>query len=359
MNQEKKILAVDVGYSNLKRSQTTAKSEEELATYIRADDETRASMDISFDMSVMPAGALPTASMPDDAFGTGSKGVPVLVDGVEWTAGIRVTTNTKIQRHLTPEYKRTDEWKALFNAALVESKWDDIDLLVLGLPCDEVYTTKTKEIEYLKSYALGEHEVAKGKRVMVHDVLIVAQPLGSIAGYFVADAAPEERAQMLEQSTTLVVDPGYYSCDIVLLHDGAIMKETAFSSQNSVREICQEIERKINTNFPDSPCQLGEVEEQIRKGSYLIPLKGKAYDFSEDLMSACESVARQAITEIESRLHSHKIYPRVTMLTGGGANLFGPTFNKEMNTDKLLIAKAPVVLNCFGYLYWGIKKLHG
>lgn len=357
MTEKKKILAVDIGYSNLKMSQTTATSEEQLSTYIRATPDEREKMDIEFDMSIMPVGALPKSEMPDNAFGTVSKGINVLVDDTEWVAGIRVTTSTKIRRHLTPDYKRTQEWKALFNAALINSQWKEIDLLVLGLPCDEVYTANNNEVKYLESYAKGVHQVAKDKQVTVHKVLVVAQPLGSIAGYFVADASPEEKKDMLGQATTLVVDPGYYSLDIVVLKDGGIAKETSFSSQNSVRAICQEAERQINAKFPNSPCQLGEIEEQIRKKSYTMPLAGKPYDFSDELTAACETVAQNAITEIESRLHSHNIYPRVTMLTGGGANLYAKTF-KKLHTDKLLVAKAPVVLNCFGYLYWGIKELY-
>lgn len=359
MNEKKKILALDIGYSNLKLAKTTASSESELSTFIRSSKEEQAQMDVEFALSVMPAGALHQADLPDNAFGTGSKGIPVLVGGEAWSAGLRMTTNTKIKRHLTPEYKRSNEWKSLFNAGLAKSEWSEIDLLVLGLPCNEVYASTSQEVDYLKQYAQGAHNVAPGKTVTVHDVLVIAQPLGSIAGYFVADASPEERAEMLEQSTTLIVDPGYYSCDVVVLHDGAIMKETAFSSQNSVREICQQTEHKINSEFPDSPCQNGEIEEQIRKSAYTMPLKGKSYDFSAELISSCETVAQSAITEIESRLHSHNIYPRVTMLTGGGAKLFKPTFEKSMHTDKLLMAKAPVVLNSFGYLYWGIKHLHG
>lgn len=355
----KKILAVDIGYSNLKVAKTTADSESQLSDYIRGSKERREEMDIQFDMSVMPVGALEKASLPDDAFGAGSKGINVLVDGEEWSAGIRVTTNSKIKRNLTPEYKRTKQWKALFNAALVKSNWNEIDLLVLGLPCDEVYGSSSHEVEYLESFAVGDHDVSPGKTVTVKAVKVVAQPLGSIAGYFVADASAEERARMLEQSTTLVVDPGYYSCDIVVLHDGSIMKESAFSSQHAVREICQLTEQKIGKKFPKSPYQHGEVEEQIRKSAYTMPLGGTQYDFSDELITSCGKVASDAITQIESVLHSNNIHPRITMLTGGGANLFAPTFREKMHTDQVLVAKAPVVLNCFGYLYWGIKELHG
>ena len=142
----KKILAVDIGYSNLKVAKTTAATEGQLASYIRGSQEERKGIDIDFDMSVMPAGALPKSSMPDDAFGTSSKGVNVDVDGEQWVAGIRVTTNAKIRRHLTPDYKRSKEWKALLNAALAKAEWGEIDLLVLGLPCNEVYGSKVQEL---------------------------------------------------------------------------------------------------------------------------------------------------------------------------------------------------------------------
>lgn len=355
----KRILAVDVGYSNLKIGQTTADSEAQLAQYVRASKEDREQIDIEFNMAAMPAGALEKALLPDDAFGTGSRGIGVTVNGEEWSAGLRFTTNSKIRRHLTPDYKKSNEWKALFHAALLKSGWDEIDLLVMGLPCEEVYSPASSEVALLKEFATGEHEVSQGKKVSVKAVKIVAQPLGSIAGYFTADASKEEKEKMLDQSTTLIVDPGYYSCDVVVLHDGGIMKDSAFSTQHSVREICHLIEQKINQKFPDSPCQHGEVEEQIRRGAYTMPLKGKTYDFSSELVASCEQVALDAISEIESVMHTNNIHPRVTMLTGGGANLFAPTFKNKMHTDSVLVAKAPVMLNCFGFLSWGIRELYG
>lgn len=354
-----KILAVDVGYSNLKVGKTTAHSEAELSRYIRGSKDDRADMGIEFSMAAMPAGALEKAAMPYDVFGTGSKGIDVLVDGEEWVAGVRVTTNTKIRRHMTPEYKRSKEWKALFNAALVTSEWDEVDLLVLGLPCEEVFSPSSSEVQQLTEFAKGEHEVSPGKTVTIHSVHVIPQPLGSLAGFFAADATAEEQDNMLNQTTTLVVDPGYYTCDIVVLHDGKMDQSSAFSTQHSVREICHLIETQVNKKFPGSPCQTGEVEEQIRKGQYTMPLKGGSYDFSNELIECCETVARDAISEIESVLHTNQIYPRTTMLTGGGANLFAPTFKSEMKTDRVLVAKAPVVLNCFGYLSQGIRVLGG
>lgn len=354
----KNILGIDVGYSNLKVGKTTASSEAELAQFVRGGQEERDDLDIVFNMKTMPAGALEKENEPDNAFGTANKGIDVLVEGKPWVAGLSVTTSSKVKRHLTPEYKRTPEWKALFHAGLLHSEWDEIDLLVMGLPCDEVYQPASEEVRKLENFVVGEHEVAAGKTVKVKAAKIVAQPLGSIAGYFVADATEEEKESMLDQATTLIVDPGYYSCDVVVLHNGSIMKDSAFSTQHSVREICEIVEQKINTKSPSSPCQPGEIEEQIRRKKYTMPLKGQLYDFSNELIEACEKVALDAISEIESVLHSHSIYPRVTMLTGGGANLFAPTFKKNMHTDSVLVAKAPVMLNCFGYLSWGIRELY-
>jgi len=88
---------------------------------------------------VMPSGSSPTWSLP--ALPNGNRdfcgGVPVLVDGDEWVAGVEPHRLENYAREQSSAYTSSKEWIALVHAAFATVKAPRIDLVVAGLPVKE------------------------------------------------------------------------------------------------------------------------------------------------------------------------------------------------------------------------------
>jgi len=349
-------LGIDIGYSNLKAAKTTAADTDALQRFVRG--ETEEDSDLEFSILCRPAGAIEASKMPRSIFkkpDAAEEGISVTVNDVEWRAGVDFTLNSEINRELSPRYIYTDEWKALFYAALAWSKWDEVDTLVLGLPCNEFYTNEEART-YLKQFAIGKHSISSKRTVEVHNVIIAPQPIGSLMGYMLSDATPEEERHLKGRSTLLVLDPGYYSFDFVAVQNSGIMQATAESTRYSVREVCREVEKLLSVIFPDSHLPDGEIEHAIREDEKFVYIGGKDVDISDQINTAVKTVATRALAEIRTNLSNNKVSPRIILLTGGGGKLFEEEMRNGLQHDEFMMSDAAVLMNSFGYLSLAINN---
>jgi plasmid segregation protein ParM len=348
-------LGVDIGYSNLKAAKTTAGDVASLKSFVRGDSDDAEAME--FSILCRPAGALEASKMPRSIFKKpDDDGIAVTVDGVEWRAGLDFSLNSDINRELSSRYIHTPEWTALLYAALAWAKWDSIDTLVLGLPCDEFYQNPAA-VEHLKNFAKGTHQITAKKSVEVLNVIVAPQPIGSLMGYLLSDATPEEDKHLNGRVTTLILDPGYYSFDFVAVQNGGIVQDTASSSRYSVRDVCHEIENMLSAKFPDSNLPDGEIEHAIRSQENKVLIGGDDQDITDEINKAVKIVANRALSAVRSNLASNKVFPRIVLLTGGGANLFEDAVRGGITCDEFLMSDASVLMNSFGYLRIAIDKI--
>lgn len=350
----KNTLAIDLGYSNLKMSKTNALTIDELKAYVREEnDETRKEMGIEFALSIMPAGACLASEMPKGILSKATGRITTYVDGQEWKVGMEFS-QAPVKRDLSTHYKHTNEWRAMLNAALIFSKWEVIDTLVLGLPCREYY--ETDGALELKKIAMGKHEVQPGVFVTVKNVIVDAQPVGSLLGYILTDADEKEEELLTSGVTTLILDPGFYSWDYVVVQDFGVLKGTSGSTVSSVRAVCDHVEAQFKEKYPKSQPAKGVIEAGIRSGKHELIINGSKQSFEEELELATKAVAADALHDIRTALSNSNIYPQITLLTGGGSNLFEAHIERDLDTDILMTSDEAVVLNCFGYLPLGISR---
>lgn len=349
-------VGLDIGYSNLKLAMTNASSVEELKRFIHASEDDRANMSCEFNVFSVPAGACRKIDLPETFMGADDiGGQTVLVGDEDWQAGIDFDLSPHIQRDLSPRYKYSPEWRALFHAGLLTTEWDVIDNLVMGLPCKEFYDSP-EEVKALEKIAKGDHKVSKDRTVTVKNVIVIPQPIGSFYGYMITDAEGRD-SKYLQKAVTLVIDPGYYSFDWVVVKGGKnIIRHSAGSTHFSVREICRQVEEILHNEKKGSRLAEGDIEQCIRNNDLNVFINGEEVYFGNQLATATKDVSRNAFYKVRESMNANNIEPQFVVLTGGGADLFKDNAKEETRADKVLTTQDAVVLNSFGYLYAALQQ---
>lgn len=344
------VLGLDIGYSNLKLAFTTASSAGELRALLKGTDEERGRIDAELRVDAIPSGACRVEDLPGGFTVSDSQAIEVIVGEEKWMAGLDFTLTPSIHRDMSAQYKRSSEWNALLYAGLKWADVDTIDTLVLGLPCNEFYRPGSEEAEYLKHKALGEHEVVPGKKVTVKEVIVIAQPLGSFNGYMISEANDNQK-EILENATTLVVDPGYGTLDWVVIRGGRhVIHQSAGSTQLSVRAICQEVCDSLHAKYSGVSFEPTVIESYVRNGKTKVFVNGDMRDFGPELKAATTKVGKEAFKALRSSLNKQALDAQVVILTGGGASLFQDMAKSELNADAVYTSEVSLVLNAFGYL---------
>lgn len=78
---------------------------------------------------IKPAGAAPLSKLSRSLMGNNE--MIVDIDGVPWVACVEPTRIDRWKRELHDQYPKTDQYKALFKAALLMTDRTEIDILVI------------------------------------------------------------------------------------------------------------------------------------------------------------------------------------------------------------------------------------
>jgi plasmid segregation protein ParM len=297
------VLAVDIGYSNLKI----------VRGFVDRPD---------LDIQVMPVGAAPIENMCTDAHGNINEGVEVLVDGQHYIAGVEPHSLSGWERALHEDYTKSPEYKALFFAALKTSGMERISKVVTGLPVSH-YREEGRADE-LKKRLAGVHEVAPGHTVEVMEVEVVPQPIGSFLN--VLDGMPAE--EELFASETLVIDPGFFSVDWVYLSEFKVRHEWSGSSTLATSSVIEEAVSLIKAEY-DYRTNLNKIELAIRDGRRFILAGGAKVELEEILKRAAVSIKPALSNHLKSSMRGKTDDLDCVILTGGGAKYYGEAV-KEM-----------------------------
>ncbi|CAM3781642.1 ParM/StbA family protein [Vreelandella rituensis] len=343
------VAAMDLGYSNAKLAwlHSSGAPLEDLYLGIRHsrsdDPDKRAASALK--TRLFPAGAAPIDALADSR----SEEMPghiVKVNGEDWRAPVDFKDIQGNYRDFSSEYVKRDVWLALLKGCLAEIGEPEIETLVLGLPSNEYYNSPDLE-KTIIGRAKGKHEL-DGLTVNVKEVLVVPQPLGTFYGQLLS--SDKERAEFLLESLVLVIDPGFYSCDVVLINEGKrIYQDSSVSTPNSVKAICDQLRAHLKETH-QIPIPEGRLESQLRQGKYTVAGAKGLHNFKDDLKVIAKDVATSALDGIRSQLHSSGHEPNIAILTGGGADLFEPHVKEGTKVAAVYKTDDPVMMNVIGFL---------
>jgi plasmid segregation protein ParM len=324
------VVGLDIGYSNLK----VVMGEADFRGPSRC--------------LVTPAGAGPLRDMPErlDTESRPVDAIPVVVSGEAWVAGVEPGRLQTIDRELHKDYTSTNAFLALFHAALIQAERSVIDHLVTGLPVYQYRDAQTRE--RLQRALAGTHNPAAEKMVKVVKVSILPQP----AGAFLDLVHEYEDIDLLEEGRVLVVDPGFFSVDWVILDGGEIRTGSSGTSLKAMSVILEKVNRLIAEDH-QGWAGVDRLEKALRHGDSTVLLFGKRLDVLPYLMRAVEQVAPEALTTLRQAMRTDDRNIDIVLITGGGAGAYRQAIAEAFPKSQVVVPRDPVLSNARGFWYFG------
>lgn len=319
------ILGIDIGYSNLKLA--FSKSGDKPKTILR------------------PAGAAPA-----DRFGNRFDGkvqadfLHVLVGDEEFVAGVSPDRAEMWTRSLHADYASSHSYKALFHAGLLLSEMDRIDTLVTGLPVSQYLDENRKKV--LVEQMQGTHQVTPKRAVTVENVKVVPQPIGGLLDYIAQEDAD------IEDARVLVIDPGFFSVDWVVIAHKDLHRQSSGTSLNASSVVLEEASRLIAKDH-GSAVNTETLENAIRSGKSTVLVLGQRVDLAPYIEQAAQTVGPVVLEAIQKSLRIESRMPDLVVLVGGGATFFRDAVQSTFDKLRVVTPKDAVYSNARGFWLMG------
>ena len=284
------VLGIDIGYSNLKLAYGPQGAEPKVL--------------------LRPAGAAPADRLGEKIGGNGEEDfLRVLVNGEPFVAGLSPDRAELWSRELHEDYPSTNSYRALFHAGLLLSELDQIDLVVTGLPVNQYLNPELRE--RLAAQMQGEHQITPRRKITVSKVKVVPQPVGG----FVDHVWSLQDATEIEDSRVLVVDPGFFSVDWVLISNGELRRQSCGTSLEASSVILDEAVRLIAEDFGGNVGR-ERLEHTLRNGHDQVRLFGERVDVVPYLKKAADKVGPIVSTRLRESLRKENA--SADMVVNGG-----------------------------------------
>lgn len=320
------ILGLDIGYSNLKLAHGHSG---QVPTEI-----------------IVPSGAAPESCLPHGIRMT-EEGTQVLVDGEVWRIGLPHGRFDQWTRALHQNYSGAPSYRALFHGALALTGKSRFEKIVTGLPVAHWQDRNFRQTLIQKLQ--GHHEICSGQRVEISEVEVIPQPLGA---YLDQLWNSDQDAVVLSEGRVLVVDPGFYSVDWIVIESGSLRKSGSGSSLDAMSVLILEavalIEQKRQGQVsPDA------IEDALRRGRSEVFLFGEPVPIGPYLDAASERVAHQLVERLRESLRRETGSIDVVILAGGGAPYFRDAVVGAFAQSRVMMSDYPERANVRGFFYFG------
>lgn len=335
-----RVMGLDIGYSNLK-------------IVVGEVDAPGKSGDVPAlpQSSVYPATAIPAALLPENVFGREPKTmqVEVPVDSKPVPYGVCIPAGrlSHYPRALHEDYLETPEYRALFHAALALSGYKRIEVLVTGLPSMQ-YADKSIREKLVKRLT-GSHKLGANRSVTVEKVKVVPQPIGAYVDFLT------ESKRDVSGAAVLVIDPGFYSVDWVMIQDEVMRVETLGSSTKATSVWLDEMVRAIAVD-KGAKIDPNVLEQALRQGQRKVFAHAQAIEIEPYLTAAVQALGVPLIHQIRASLREQRMSTSLILLAGGTADLLTPIIRTAFPQAELVSSIHPVAANARGFWRLGAMR---
>jgi plasmid segregation protein ParM len=319
------VMGLDIGYSNLKLAMGDLGNPPEISLY--------------------PAGAAPVDRLPE-SFGKSDEVLRVDVDDALWATCVSPGKFALWNRALHQDYSRSDSYRALFHAALLLSRRNRVDLIVTGLPVSQWLDRAHREA--IATSLRGPHHVTPKREVVVAEVKVIPQPIG---GYLDVLWSSEDGAVM-EEGRVLVIDPGFFSVDWVLVEAGDLRKTSSGTNLEAMSVLLDHASRLIADEH-GGKVPIDRLEEALRLRRDRILLFGRHVEIQPYLRQAAAKVVPVALEALRESIRKESGSVDLVVLTGGGAEFYEPVAKSLFPSNPVYVPEQPELANARGFYYFG------
>lgn len=284
-----------------------------------------------------------------ESFGGTRDTIVVDVDGLQYEVGPDSLdlANSVESRILHDQYVTSDQYKALFLGGLYYLDAPEIDFLQLGLPFNMM-----KYADQVAKQSTGTFNVG-GRDIVVKDVGVIEQPLG---GYEYHRANAEDGDEM-DDETTLIIDPGYFTFDWVIVRNGKLVEPRSGAVAGGVSRVLSMLASAVSAEYlnGDDYTNLEAIDKALQKESKMLKIYGKKHDLNPLLTSAIPAIDGP-INQMINRVGELKDIDRVVLLSGG-AKIFHRRLSRLLEQFEIEVPKAAIFANVWGYQEKAFKTM--
>ena len=308
------------------------------------------------DVVQLPIGAAPLerCGMSIDGTVTRGGGHEVMIKGEQWLAGIDPSRISNFVQSMDESYSSTDEYRALFYAALAETGKTHIDVLVTGLPVSHYRDVQHRE--RLLKFMQGRHHVSPDLIVTVAKAIVIPQPAGAFTAHLLDMSKGRSKHTITGNNSVLVVDPGHYSLDwCMFLH--SIRIESSFStSQAGERVVHVAAERLSELNgIKVRPARL---QEAVLTAAGPLRVGNREIDFWPALHDAASEIVEFNLRKIRANIRSVMDERGLDMIlvAGGGAELFAAPLAAAFPEAEVVKLDKSITANARGFYAYATQQ---
>ena len=286
-----------------------------------------------------PAALLSNRFLRDDAPG----GISVLVQGAPWVACCERGLLQGAMRELHADYTATDNYRALFYAALCLTGRSVIDSVVTGLPVSHYQVPAHRK--RLEDFMTQDHLVAPGHRVKILRTQVLPQPAGAFVDLY---GRREDLTDLLNEGRVVVLDIGYFSADWAIFEQGQFHSLVSGSSQKAMSRLLDTAHQHISKDHDGGP-GIEALEDALRHGHNTVLVFGERIPIAPYLASAARETAPQIATHVRAAMRDQSDNIDLVLLVGGGARLYQSAVQEAFPRSRLEVPEDGVIANARGF----------
>jgi plasmid segregation protein ParM len=161
----------------------------------------------------------------------------------------------------------------------------------------------------------GTHQVTPKRAVSVEKVKVIPQPIGGLLDYIAQEDAD------IEDARVLVVDPGFFSVDWVVIAHKDLHRQSSGTSLNASSVILEEASRLIAKDH-GAAVNTETLENALRAGKPTVLVLGQRVEITPYIEQAAKTVGPVVVESIQKSLRTESKMPDLVVLVGGGAQFF-------------------------------------
>lgn len=298
---------------------------------------------------VLPAGAAPTECLPrrSDNRPDLKGGELVLIGGKEWSGGVDQLHIQNRARMTHDDYPRTQEYEALYLTALARLGMRKVEMLVTGLPVSQYYGPNGQALaQHMREKMLGRKLINADVIVEVNKMMIVPQPLGTFFGL----ACEPKYASLATNNDvkTVVVDPGFFSVDWVLMSGKSVMHSYSGTSKMATSMVLEQTAAALSRELGREVSR-DQLDACLRRGHYELSVGfERSMNFRETLYKVAKVVVGGMIGDLQTSLRAAGSVD-LLILTGGGSDLYADAVKDAMPGVSVVVPEDVVLANARGY----------
>lgn len=295
----------------------------------------------------LPIAAVPASQAAANYLGD-EDGVRVMVEEMEYIACLDPYLVARGARSMDNDYPKTRQYRALYHAALKLARVESVDCVATGLPVSQYFNKRLRS--HLAGMLQGRHRVDRNRVVEVRRSLVYPQPAGMYAAFLTTQPGGGKN---LDDQTVLVIDPGFFTVDSVVIRHNRPYPNVAVTSTQAMSRVIEQVDEVLTREFADITAMPGRfkaaIEEKLRAGSSEITVHGRRLDVAPYLERAAAVAAEHALGEIAASLRELDFNIDIVLVAGGGARWYAPTIRQHFHRQRVVVMDEAPTANAYGF----------